>query len=182
MASTPGAAAALDEQVEGEGALEQRGRGLAHGGDERPLDLHAGGGAAGVDDAGDGVAALPGPGQLAAGVVDVEDGAEGDQLVDPVGALVDEHPHGVDVAQAVAGGEGVGEVEVGGVGVGAAEHGGHAALGPPGGGHVEGGLGEHADAHAAAGGPHRGRQAGDARAEDEQVERFAGSWARAQAF
>ncbi len=38
-----------------------RGGGLPHGGDEGPLDLEPGGGAAGVDDAGDGVAALPGP-------------------------------------------------------------------------------------------------------------------------
>ena len=104
--------------------------------------------------------------------VDVEHGAEGDELVHAVGSLVDEHAHGVDVAQPVAGGERVGEVEVGGVGIGAAEHGGHAALGPPGRRHVEGGLGEHADPHAQARGPHRGRQAGDAGAEDEQVERL----------
>ena len=107
--------------------------------------------------------------ELAVGVA-VERGAERDQLVDARRALVDEHPHGVDVAQAGAGGERVGEVEVGGVGV-AAEHGGHAALRPAGRGLLELALGEHADAHAVQlGGPHRGRQPGHARPEDEQVE------------
>ena len=86
------------------------------------------------------------------------------------GPFVDEHPHGVDVAQPGAGRQRVGQVEVGGVGV-AAEHGGHAALGPAGGGLLELGLGEHADPHAVdLGGPHRGRQPGHAGAEHEQVE------------
>ena len=58
-------------------------------------------------------------------------GPEGDQLVDPARPLVDEHPDGVDVAQAGAGRQRVGEVEVGRVGIGAAEHGGDAALRPP---------------------------------------------------
>ncbi len=51
----------------------------------------------------------------AAAFVGVEHRAEGDQLVDPVRALVDQHPHGVGVAQPGAGGQGVGQMEVGGV-------------------------------------------------------------------
>src|SRR3546814_6601139 len=79
-------------------------------------------------------------------VASVEGRSESDQLVDASGALVDQHPHGVDVAQAGSRGEGVGEVQVGGVGV-AAEHGRHSPLGPAGGGLLQLGLGEHADAH-----------------------------------
>ena len=141
-----------------------------HGVDERPLDLRAGGRAAGVDDP---RAASGRPRGRAASCPSgsrSNAGAEGDELVDPGRALVDEHPHGVDVAQPGAGGERVGQVEVGGVGV-AAEHGGHAALGPAGRGLLELGLGEHADAHAVElGGPHRGRQPGHAEPSDEQVE------------
>ena len=87
-----------------------------------------------------------------------------------LGSLVDEDADGVDVAQAGAGRERVGEVEVGGVGV-AGEHRGDAALGPAGGGLVELALGEHADPQAeCVGRPHRGRQPRHAAAEDQQVE------------
>ena len=146
-----------------------RRRGGSHGIDERPLDLGAGGRAAGVDDPRQRVAALAGQLERAVGVA-VEDGAEGDQLVDAGRALVDEHPHGVDVAEPGAGGQGVGQVEVGGVGV-TAEHGGHATLGPARGGLLQLALGEDADPHAVElGGPDGGREPGDAGAEDEQVQ------------
>ena len=88
------------------------------------------------------------------------------------GPLVDQHPHGVGVAQAGAGGQGVGQVEVGRVGV-ARQHRGHAALGPPGGGLVQLALGEHADPQAVdVGGADGGRQPGHAAAEHQQVERL----------
>ena len=164
------AAAALDDQVEGERALVAPPATVGpHGVDERALDLGAGGRAAGVHDPRQRVAALAGELELALGVA-VEGGAERDELVDARRALVDEHAHGVDVAQPGAGGERVGEVEVGRVGV-AAEHRGHAALGPARRGLLELALGEHADPHAVdLGGPHRGRQPGHAGAEHEQVE------------
>ena len=88
-----------------------------HGLDQRPLDLGAGGGAAGVHDAGQASGRPRGPARARPCGVAVEHGAEGDELVDPARPLVDQHPHGVDVAQPGAGGEGVGQVEVGGVGV-----------------------------------------------------------------
>ncbi len=81
--------------------------------------------------------------------VAVEHRAERDELVDPCRALVDEHAHGVDVAQPGAGAERVGEVEVGGVVV-AAEDGGDAALGPSGGRLLQLALGQHPDAEAVA--------------------------------
>jgi hypothetical protein len=61
-------------------------------------------------------------------------------------------------------------VQVGRVGI-AAEHGGHAALGPARRGLGQLALGQDADPQPVdVGGPHRGRQAGDARPEDQQVE------------
>ena len=51
----------------------------------------------------------------------------------PARALVDQHPHGVDVAQAGAGGQRVGQVEVGRVRRSPPSTRGHAALGPAGG-------------------------------------------------
>ncbi len=166
----PDAAAALDEQIEGEGAFEQHGGGLADSLDQRPLDLDAGGGTAGVEDAGVAVSALASE-QVLAPLVLVEHGAHRDELVDACGALVDQDPHRLDVAQAGAGLEGVGEVEVGGVGV-AAQDGGHAALGPAGGRLRQLALGEHADPHAVhVCGPDGGGEAGDAGTEHQEVER-----------
>ena len=81
---------------------------------------------------GPGVATLAGSASEPGGLA-VEHGAEGDELVDPGRAFVDEDAHGVVVAEAGTGGQGVGQVEVGRVLV-AAEHGGDAALGPAGGG------------------------------------------------
>ena len=102
-ATTPRQRPSLDEQVEGEPPLPDGGRRGPHLVDEGPLDLGAGGGAAGVHDAGQRVAALAGQQQLALAVA-VEHGAHGDELVDARRALVDQDPHGVDVAQAGAGG------------------------------------------------------------------------------
>ena len=91
------------------------------------------------------------------------------------GPLVDEHPHRVDVAEPGAGGEGVGQVEVGRVLV-ATEHGGDPALGPAGGGLLQLGLGEHAHPHAVdLRRPDRGRQAGHAGPEHQQIEVSHGS-------
>ena len=140
-----------------------------HGVDERPLDLGSGGGAAGVHDARQRVPALPRQLELAVRIA-VEGGAESDELVHAGRALVDEHPHGVDVAEPGAGGQRVGQVEVRGVGV-AAEHGGHPALRPARGGLLELGLGEDAHPHAVQlRGADGGRQPGHAGAQHEQVE------------
>ena len=96
-------------------------------GDERALDLRAGGVAAGVGDAVAVVAALAGQRQLAVGHV-VEVGAEGDQLAHGLGALAYQRPDGVQVAGTGPGDQGVDLVLVGGVT--RAERGGDAALGP----------------------------------------------------
>ena len=61
----PDAAPAFDDQVEGEPALEHRAGGAVGGVDQGPLDLGAGGGAAGVDDPRPRVAALAGQRQRA---------------------------------------------------------------------------------------------------------------------
>ena len=167
-----GAAAALDEQVEREPVLVDGDGGLPHRRHQRPLHLDPGRCPAGVHDAGVRVPALPGQQQLAVGVA-VEDGPEGDELVDPPRALLDEDPHGVLVAQAGAGGEGVGQVQVGRVGV-AAEHGRDAALRPARRRLVELALGQHADPQAVhVRGPDGRREPGDAGAEDQQVQRAA---------
>ena len=84
-----------------------RGR-VEHPGDQRPLDLGAGGVAAGVGDAVAVVAALAGQRELAvAGAV--EAGAERDQLADRGRTLAHEHPHRGLVAEPGAGDERVGE-------------------------------------------------------------------------
>ena len=115
----------------------------AHRGDQRPLDLGAGGVAAGVHDAGDRVPTLPGEREHAAVAVagPVEHRAQRDELADPVGAFGDEHPHRVRVAEPGAGGERVGEVQLGRVG--RLERGGDATLRVPGGRLRELALGEH---------------------------------------
>ena len=167
----PHAAAALDDEVEGEPALEH-GAGRAVGGvDQGPLHLGPGGGAAGVHDPRPRVPALAGQGERAAALA-VELDAQGDQLVHPARALVDQDAHRLLVAQAGAGGQGVGQVQVGRVLV-AAEHRGHAALGPAGGRLGQRALGQHAEREGAArpGQPHGGRQPGDAAAQDQDVER-----------
>jgi hypothetical protein len=78
-------------------------------GDERPGDLLAGGVTPGVRDAVAVVATLAGQLDLTAGVT-VELGPEGDQFAHPLGALGDQGPHRLDVAQADPGDQGVVEV------------------------------------------------------------------------
>ena len=167
------AAAALDQEIEGEPAFEH-GAGRAVGGvDEGALDLRAGGGATGVHDARPGVASLARQRQQAGGLA-VELDPEGDQLVHAARPLVDEDAHGLLVAQSGAGRQRVGQVQVGRVLVGA-EHRGDAALRPARGRLREHALGQHAEGErrrgpARAGQPHRGRQSGDAASEDQDVE------------
>ncbi len=129
------------DQVEDQGVLDDLDvRGGMHRGDERALDLGAGGIPTGVRDPVAVVPALPGQGQLT-GVGLVEDGAELDQATDCVGTLRDEGADRVLVAQAGAGDQGVVKVLVGGVS--GPEGGGDPALRPlgrPGGEDV---LGHH---------------------------------------
>ncbi len=102
-------------QVDGEGMLDDLDvRGSLDRGDERALDLRAGGVAAGMRDPVAMVAALAGQRQHALGRV-VEVGAERDQLADRLGPLVDQHPHGGGVAGTRPGDEGVALVLVGAV-------------------------------------------------------------------
>jgi hypothetical protein len=171
-----GAPPVLHDQVQGEPVLVHRGRGALHRLHQGPFHLGAGGRAPGVDHPGVRVAALPGQQQLACGVA-VEDGAEGDQLVDPPRPLVHQHPDRVGVAEPGTSGERVGQVDVGRVGV-AGQHRGHPALGPAGRGLVELGLGQHPHPQAVqVRRPHGGRQPGHAGPEDQQVERDVGQWA-----
>ena len=163
-----GTAATIDDEIDGEPALQQHGGSGLDGLDEGPLDLDARGRAAGVHDPGRRMAALPGQIQGTA-FVPVELGSPGDELEHPARALVDEDAHRPFVAQPGPGGQGVGQVEVGGIGV-TAEHGGNAALGPAGGGLVELPLGDHADGQSQVGGPHRGRQAGHPAAHHDEVQ------------
>ena len=76
--------------------------------------------------------------------VEVEHCPESDEILYPPRALVDQDPHGVDVAQAGAGRQGVGQVEVGRVGILGQDRG-HPALGPAGGRLMQLALGEDAD-------------------------------------
>ena len=168
------AAAALGEQLEREPALEHRAGRAVGGVDQRALDLGAGGGAPGVHDTRRRVAALAGERQRSRRFA-VELGAERDQLLHAPGALVDQDAHGLLVAQARAGGKGVGQVQVGRVLV-APEHRGHAALGPARCRLRQRALGQDAEGETrsarrdGSGEPDRGGQPGDAAAQDQDVE------------
>lgn len=129
-------------------------------------DLRTGGVTAGVHDAAPVVAALAAELDVAR-VVGVEVGAGGDQPPDRVGALGDEDPYGLLVAQARAGHEGVLEVLFGCVAL--AEGGGDAALRPARGAVVQPGLGDH-DGGETGGLAAQGRgQAGHPGADDDHV-------------
>ncbi len=163
------AATAADDEVEGEPVLEDGSGTVAHSCDEGTLHLGTGGRAARVQHPRRRVAALPGPREPAAGDP-VEHRTEGDELVDPLRALVDEHTHGRLVAQACPGAQRVGQVEVGRVLV-AGKDGGNPPLRPTSGRLVELTFGY--DSHAVAaplGKAHGGRQPGHAAADDEDVE------------
>ena len=101
------AAVVGQQEVDGEGVLDDLDLGgPGHGRDEGTLDLGPGGVAAGMGDAVAVVSALAGQAELAVGV-EVEVGAEGDQLADGLGPLGDEHAHRLEVGRARAGHEGV---------------------------------------------------------------------------
>ena len=125
------APSALDEEIEGEPALEDGPRRPVGGIDQRPLHLGSGRRPSGVHHARMGVPALAGQGEEPAGLP-IELHPQRDQLVHPARALVDQDPHRLFVAEPGPRRQGVGQVEVGGVLV-PAQHGGHAALSPPGG-------------------------------------------------
>ncbi len=91
------AAASLDDQLGGEAVLHHRDGRRPHRFDQRPFDLGTRRRAPGVDDARHRVPALSGLEERAA-VIPVEHRAERDQLLDPQRSLVDQHPHGVEVA------------------------------------------------------------------------------------
>ena len=168
-ASDARAAAGVDDEVEGEPVLEDGSGTVAHSRDEGTLHLGAGGRAARVQDSSRRVATFPCPRQPAAGDP-VKHGAEGDELVDPLGAFVDEHTNRGLVAQAGSGAQRVGQVEVGRVLV-ARQHGGDAALRPTRGRLLELTLGENADTGAARAGRGEPRQkARHAAPDDEDVE------------
>ncbi len=142
-------------------------------GDERPLDLGAGGVAPGVHHPRHRVTALAGTGEPAVAVDVVEVRTERDQLAHPGRSLVGQYPYRVRVAQAAAGGQRVGAVQLGRV-VRGIERGGDATLRVASRRPTELALGEHRDRHPVPTGPHRGRQAGDAAAEHEDVGREIG--------
>ena len=171
----PDAAPVLDQEIQGEPALQHRTRAWRRWhrpGPVRPRPPwpHRRRGPPGAGSAhprGPG----PGPGGLA-----VELHPQGDQLMDPGRPLVDQDADGLLVAEPGAGGQGVGQMQVGRVLV-AAEHGGHAALGPAGGGLGEDALGQHAQrgrrppGRRQSGQPDGGREAGHPAAQDQDVER-----------
>jgi hypothetical protein len=161
--------AGVGEEVEHHRVLDQGDAGVgADGGVQRPLDLRAGGVAAGVHDAVGGVPALAGEQQPARGVA-VEGGAPVDELVQPRRPLGDQGLHRVGLAQPDTGHLGVARVRVGGVG--RVEHGGDAPLRPAGGAVVDPHLGHDGDRQARRPGVQGDAQPGDAGADDAHVGR-----------
>ena len=98
----------------------------------------------------------------------VEVRAERHELADAIRALGGEHPHRVGVAEPGARGERVGAVQLGRVVV-LDQRRGHATLRVAGGRPAELALGEHLHREAGGAGADRGREAGDAAAEHEDV-------------
>ncbi len=96
---TPFDATPLEQELRGQPALADVGARSLHRGDQRTLDLGAGGVTARVYDASDGVAALARAGEVVAASGLVEVRAEGDELADPGRTLAGQHPHRVDVAE-----------------------------------------------------------------------------------
>ena len=134
--------------------------------DQRPLDLRAGGIAAGVRDPVPQMAALAGQRQGARRVA-VELRTPGDQLGYLLRALADQHPDRLLDAEAGAGDQGVGDVLFDRVALGLDR--GDAALGPVGGpgGYLV--LGHHDDP-AQWPALQRGGQPGDARSDDDHID------------
>jgi hypothetical protein len=136
--------------------------------DERPADLPAGRVAPGVGDPVAVVAALAGQEDLTGGVA-VELRAEGHELPDPRRTLGDQRRDRLDVAQPDAGDESVVKVllrRVGGI-----HRGGDTALGPRRGALVEDGLGDQQDRVDLLAESQRGGEPGDARPDDDDVDR-----------
>src|SRR3990172_3541032 len=126
--------------------------------------MGAGGVAAGVEDAGRGVSALAGEGDLA--VLGVERDAEAHEVVDAVGGLLGEDAGGVGIDEAGAGGERVVEVLAGRIA--RPDRRGDAALGPARVAVVHGAFGD--DEHGAVlAGEEGGVQPGYAGADDDVV-------------
>jgi hypothetical protein len=131
--------AVVQDEVEGEGVLEDGDVGGSDGVDQGQLDGEAGGVASGVEDAGFGVSGFEASSKIAGGGL-VEADAEPDEVADALGAFGAEDADGFGIAKAGSGGEGVGDVAGGGV---VGEHdGGDAALCPAGVGVGELGLGD----------------------------------------
>ena len=163
------AAPAVEDEVVRERPLVDHHRAAAYRGDQRPLDLGPGGGSARVDDARDGMTTLPGQFEFP-GVVVIEPRADGDEVVDPGGALVDQYPHRVDVAESGTGRERVREVQVEVVVI-PRQRGGDPTLGPPCGRQLQIGFGHDADAQPQlVRGTYGGGEAGDPTADDHDVE------------
>src|SRR3972149_1127663 len=102
-----------EEDLGGQRELEDGDAGLAGDGGKGELHVGAGGVAAGVEDAGEGVGALAAESDLA--VEGIEGDAEADEVVDAVGGLLGEDAGGLGVDEAGAGGDGVRQVLFGGV-------------------------------------------------------------------
>jgi hypothetical protein len=136
-----GAAPGVGEQVQDERVLDDLDALVRpYRLDQCAGDLRAGGVAARVGDAAAVVAALTGEQYLAVGAL-VEGRAGDDQPPHGVGALGDQDPHRLLVAQARAGHQGVVQVLLGGVAL--AQRRGDAALRPAGRAVVQHGLGDH---------------------------------------
>src|SRR5690606_17555787 len=133
------------------------------------LDLGTGRGATRVHDPRVHVAALTSELQRAVRIA-VELRAEVDELSDALGPLLDEHAHGVLVAQARSGAQRVVEVLLDRVARDQPQHRGDAALRPARGGLVDGALRDDTDAQPALGRAQCGGEAGDAGTHHEEVE------------
>jgi hypothetical protein len=157
------------QQVDGERVLDHLDLGSTrHRGDQRPLDLRAGGVAAGMGDPVSMVTALAGQAELPVGV-QVEVRAERDQLTNSVGAFGDQDAYGVEVARPGTRDQRVALVLLGGVS--GTECGGDATLRPLRGAGVEDVLGDDQDPVDLAAQPQGGGQSRDAGTDHDHVGR-----------
>lgn len=140
----PRATLVVGHDIEGEPVLEDCRRAVTDGRHESPFNLCSSGSATSVQDAGYRVTALSRPRQPPPRH-SVENRTQSDELVNPLGALVNEHPDCSRVAESGPSAKGVGEVEIGRVLV-TGENRRDATLGPACGRLVELTLGDDADA------------------------------------
>ena len=136
------AAPCLNDEVERELVLVDGRRRPTNRGNEGPFDLGASGSTAGVHDTSQRMTTFAGEFESTL-IVPIERGTQRDEIANPARTFLDEHPHGVDVAEPGTGGQRVGQMQIGGIGI-ATQNCGHPALGPAGGGLLEITLGEHA--------------------------------------